>query len=97
MKLEQAFKFFIDEELKKTSYSTASERMKKETANSNFTTDYRGKIIPFCPKIVKNKENLNYNVKVQTLLDSCRVEGGISMSKRGIRRDFSQGSSSKHL
>ena len=55
--------------------------------NSNFTTDYRGKLINFNPKVNRNKEISHYNVKISTMIDSCR-EGRINLSaRRGVVRD----------
>ena len=67
---------------------------------NNYTTDYKGKVIQIWPKIIKSKDTPNCHVRVQTVLDSVRVEGrggGISTSRRGIRRDYSNEVSMKYF
>jgi hypothetical protein len=67
---------------------------KKERVQNNFTTDYRGKIINFCPKGSRVKDSSSsYGVKIQTLIDTCRAEGKVNLSataRRGGYRDFFQ-------
>ena len=94
IKLQQAFKFFLEEELKLT---VKEEKKEKEKFNNNFTTDYRGKVIQFHPRAPKGKDGGTCNVRVQTLIDSSRMEGKLNLSatKRGFNREYFQELSNK--
>ena len=62
---------------------------------NNYTTDYRGKIITFNPK-GRNKENMVSNVRINTVMDSCRAEG-INLSNQGVGKNVSRLISYKYL
>lgn len=68
-----------------------TERKKKETNTSYFTTDYKGKIINFSQRKEKGKEVVNFPVRVHTVLDSPKPWGKINLtatSKRGFKEPF---------
>lgn len=45
-----------------------------------FTTDYKGKIINFCPKSSRGKEQPNFPIRVQTIIDSPKPWGKINLT-----------------
>lgn len=64
------------------------ERRRKEKVAFNFTTDFKGKIISFCPKVSKMKEVPPIAVKVDTVIDSNRPWGNISFTATKTRKHF---------
>ncbi len=52
----------------------------------NFTTDFKGKIISFCPKVSKMKEVPLIAVKVDTIIDTNRPWGNVSFTATKQRK-----------
>jgi len=74
LKLEEALRKFTEEEMEIQKDS----KKKKETLFANYTTDFKGKILPFCPKSNRPKDTTPFGIKVQTVLESSRPWGKIN-------------------
>lgn len=79
-KIEEALRIFCAVEQR--SEIERSERKQKDSLNTMFTTDYKGKVITFCPKASRSKEQPVFPIRVQTVVDSPKPWGRVNLTAR---------------